>query len=96
MRPGAIVRLGGVEGTFVLPDPLPARLLFISAGSGITPIMSMLRSLAASGELRGRRARALRAHAPTTVIFGARAARARTRATPATACTSGSPASRDA
>ena len=44
-RPGDIVRLGGVEGTFVLPDPLPPRLLFISAGSGITPIMSMLRSL---------------------------------------------------
>ena len=40
-----IVRLGGVEGTFVLPDPLPEKLLFISAGSGITPIMSMLRSL---------------------------------------------------
>ncbi|MBA3807790.1 MAG: ferredoxin reductase [Solirubrobacterales bacterium] len=52
VRPGAIVRLGGVEGTFVLPDPLPARLLFISAGSGITPIMSMLRDLAARGELR--------------------------------------------
>jgi stearoyl-CoA 9-desaturase NADPH oxidoreductase len=51
-RPGAIVRLGGVEGTFVLPDPLPARLLFVSAGSGITPIISMLRSLAARGELR--------------------------------------------
>ncbi len=46
VRPGAIVRLGGVEGTFTLPDPLPRRLLFISAGSGITPIMSMLRSLA--------------------------------------------------
>jgi len=44
-RPGDIVRLGGVEGTFVLPDPLPERLLFISAGSGITPIMSMLASL---------------------------------------------------
>ncbi|MFI4992198.1 MAG: ferredoxin reductase [Solirubrobacterales bacterium] len=44
--PGTIVRLGGVEGTFVLPDPLPAKMLFISAGSGITPIMSMLRSLA--------------------------------------------------
>ena len=27
----------------MLPDPLPAKLLFISAGSGITPIMSMLR-----------------------------------------------------
>src|SRR6185312_9503309 len=39
------VRLGGVEGTFVLPRPVPAKLLFISAGSGITPIMSMLRSL---------------------------------------------------
>ncbi len=24
LRPGTIVRLGGVEGTFVLPDPLPA------------------------------------------------------------------------
>jgi len=46
VRPGAIVRLGGVEGTFVLPDPLPPRLLFVSAGSGITPIVSMLRSLA--------------------------------------------------
>ncbi len=44
-RPGDIVRLGGVEGTFVLPRPVPAKLLFISAGSGITPIMSMLRSL---------------------------------------------------
>jgi ferredoxin-NADP reductase len=45
-RPGEIVRLGGVEGTFVLPDPAPEKLLFISAGSGITPIMSMLGSLA--------------------------------------------------
>ena len=45
IRPGAILRLGGVEGSFVLPDPPPEKLLFISAGSGITPIMSMLRSL---------------------------------------------------
>jgi stearoyl-CoA 9-desaturase NADPH oxidoreductase len=44
-RPGEIVRLGGVEGTFVLPDPAPEKLLFISAGSGITPIISMLSSL---------------------------------------------------
>src|SRR5829696_2977059 len=28
-RPGAIVRLGGVEGDFVLPDPRPDKLLFI-------------------------------------------------------------------
>jgi ferredoxin-NADP reductase len=46
VRPGAIVRLGGVEGTFVLPEPLPRRLLFVSAGSGVTPIMSMLRDIA--------------------------------------------------
>jgi ferredoxin-NADP reductase len=52
VRPGTIVRLGGVEGTFTLPDPIPPRLLFISAGSGITPIMSMLRSLAGEGGLQ--------------------------------------------
>jgi ferredoxin-NADP reductase len=51
MKPGCIVRLGGVEGTFTLPDPLPEKLLFISAGSGITPIMSMLRDLDRRGEL---------------------------------------------
>ncbi len=44
-RPGEVVRLGGVEGTFILPEPAPSKVLFISAGSGITPIMSMLRSL---------------------------------------------------
>jgi ferredoxin-NADP reductase len=51
VRLGTIVRLGGVEGTFVLPDPLPPRLLFVSAGSGITPIMSMLRSLEGRGRM---------------------------------------------
>jgi ferredoxin-NADP reductase len=50
-RPGTIVSLGGVEGDFLLPDELPPKLLFVSAGSGITPIMSMLRHLDQSGEL---------------------------------------------
>jgi stearoyl-CoA 9-desaturase NADPH oxidoreductase len=50
-KPGDVVRLGGVEGTFVLPDPPPERLLFVSAGSGITPIMSMLRSLHRGGSV---------------------------------------------
>jgi stearoyl-CoA 9-desaturase NADPH oxidoreductase len=50
-RPGDIVRLGGVEGTFVLPELPPRRPLFISAGSGITPIMSMLRALDRRDEL---------------------------------------------
>src|ERR1700750_2620153 len=44
-RIGAIVSLGGVEGDFVLPEDVPEKLLFISAGSGITPIMSMLRAI---------------------------------------------------
>ncbi|HST55188.1 MAG TPA: ferredoxin reductase [Solirubrobacteraceae bacterium] len=51
VTPGTIVRLGGVEGTFTLPEQLPRKLLFISAGSGITPIMSMLRSIASRGRL---------------------------------------------
>jgi stearoyl-CoA 9-desaturase NADPH oxidoreductase len=51
-KPGTIVRLGGVEGTFTLPEPLPEKLLFISAGSGVTPIMSMLRSLDHRDEIR--------------------------------------------
>jgi ferredoxin-NADP reductase len=68
-RPGAIVSLGGVEGDFVLPDPLPEKLLFISAGSGITPIMSMLRELARDDELND----AVLLHSardPEDVIFG--------------------------
>jgi ferredoxin-NADP reductase len=50
-QPGTIVRLGGVEGDFTLPDPPPSSLLFITAGSGITPIMSMLRGLERVGGL---------------------------------------------
>ncbi len=53
IEPGATVYLGGVEGTFGLPDPLPEKLLFVSAGSGITPIMSMLRELERRGALDG-------------------------------------------
>ncbi len=42
---GALVTLSPARGDFVLPDPLPRRILFVSGGSGITPVMSMLRSL---------------------------------------------------
>src|SRR6185312_17368407 len=34
---------------FVLPDLRPRRILFVSGGSGITPVMSMLRTLTAEG-----------------------------------------------
>lgn len=42
---GAIVTLGQVEGEFTLPRPTPPALLFLTAGSGITPVIAMLRSL---------------------------------------------------
>jgi ferredoxin-NADP reductase len=46
LQVGDALGLAPAAGDFVLPDPLPARLLFVSGGSGITPIMSMLRELA--------------------------------------------------
>ena len=44
LRPGTVVRLAAPRGEFVLPDPLPAKVLFVTAGSGLTPIISMLRT----------------------------------------------------
>lgn len=43
-QPGTLVRLEQACGDFVLPDALPERLLFMTGGSGITPVMGMLRS----------------------------------------------------
>jgi ferredoxin-NADP reductase len=51
VRPGMYLSLGLPQGDFSLPDAVPTRPLFITAGSGITPIMSMLRSYAARGGL---------------------------------------------
>ena len=48
-RPGMIVGLTQAEGDFVLPDPRPERVLLISGGSGITPVMAMLRTLCDEG-----------------------------------------------
>src|SRR5262245_52174384 len=42
---GDVVELSQALGDFVLPHAVPRRLLFISAGSGITPIMSLARQL---------------------------------------------------
>ena len=51
VAPGTIVRLAAPQGNFVLPDPAPAKVLFLTAGSGITPVMSMLRTLVRRGQL---------------------------------------------
>lgn len=46
LRVGDVLAIDPPAGDFVLPSPLPARLVMISAGSGITPLMAMLRTLA--------------------------------------------------
>jgi stearoyl-CoA 9-desaturase NADPH oxidoreductase len=48
-RPGMIVGLTAADGSFVLPEPRPERVLLISGGSGITPVMAMLRTLNEEG-----------------------------------------------
>ncbi|MCV7411891.1 stearoyl-CoA 9-desaturase [Mycobacterium florentinum] len=45
VQAGTIVRLASPKGEFALPDPPPANILFVTAGSGITPVMAMLRTL---------------------------------------------------
>ncbi|BBZ06767.1 stearoyl-CoA 9-desaturase [Mycolicibacterium doricum] len=45
VAPGTIVRLAAPQGNFVMPDPAPAKVLFLTGGSGITPVVSMLRTL---------------------------------------------------
>lgn len=42
---GQIIRLSAPGGDFHLTSPVPDKLLFITAGAGITPVMSMLRWL---------------------------------------------------
>ena len=51
LEPGTIVRLALPKGDFVLPDPPPERMLFLVAGSGITPVMAMLRTLDRRGTM---------------------------------------------
>jgi ferredoxin-NADP reductase len=70
LRVGSVVRLGEVEGCFILPEPVSEPLLFVTAGSGITPVMSMLRHLHATKQMR----EVVHIHSARTaekVIFGA-------------------------
>ncbi|MCM0677953.1 ferredoxin reductase [Micromonospora phytophila] len=48
-RAGTIVQLDQAQGDFVLTGQPPARVLFVTAGSGITPVMGMLRAGALAG-----------------------------------------------
>jgi ferredoxin-NADP reductase len=51
LEPGALVRLALPNGDFVLPDPPPEKMLFLVGGSGITPVMAMLRTLDRRGTM---------------------------------------------
>ncbi|QNP67927.1 ferredoxin reductase [Streptomyces genisteinicus] len=43
VKPGTMIRLDQATGDFVLPPVKPAKVLYLTAGSGITPVMGMLR-----------------------------------------------------
>ena len=43
---GTLVHLDQAAGDFTLGYPAPPKILFVTAGSGITPVMGMLRSMA--------------------------------------------------
>lgn len=49
--PGMILRLSEAQGDFVLPEPAERTrtIVFLSGGSGITPVLSMLRTLVDEG-----------------------------------------------
>lgn len=50
-RPGTVVQMDQATGDFHLPADVPERVLFVTAGSGITPVMGMLRHGLATSNL---------------------------------------------
>ncbi|MEH0844008.1 ferredoxin reductase [Micromonospora sp. CPCC 205711] len=67
-RPGTLVQLDQAQGDFVLPDPAPERILFLTAGSGVTPVMGMLR---AGAHARSDVVVVHSAPTPADMVFGA-------------------------
>ena len=48
---GAIVQLDQAAGEFTLGERVPTKVLFLTAGSGVTPVMGMLRNLTADADV---------------------------------------------
>jgi ferredoxin-NADP reductase len=48
-KPGLVLGLSQADGSFRLPERRPDQLLFVSGGSGITPVLSMLRTVLDEG-----------------------------------------------
>ena len=49
-RAGDLVSLSAPAGDFVIPEPAPERILLLSAGSGVTPVHSIVKSWLSSGQ----------------------------------------------
>ena len=74
VRPGMVLQASMPEGRFTLPLVTHANqlLVFVAAGTGITPIFSMLRALSLRpGEERPRVLLHYGYHSPTDAIYGA-------------------------
>jgi ferredoxin-NADP reductase len=49
---GDTLGIGRAAGDFVLPETIPARILFVTGGSGITPVFALLEELAGRAALK--------------------------------------------
>jgi stearoyl-CoA 9-desaturase NADPH oxidoreductase len=48
-KPGTVIQLDQAAGEFTLGVKAPPKILFLTAGSGVTPVMGMLRNMTAEG-----------------------------------------------
>lgn len=71
VKVGDYLPLGEPQGDFVLPESMPVHPLFITGGSGITPVMSMLRNTVQEYEVMPDTVHMHYAPQPSDVIFGA-------------------------
>ncbi|MER8120311.1 2Fe-2S iron-sulfur cluster-binding protein [Streptomyces sp. NPDC094031] len=70
LRPGDRLAVRGPSGTFHAPERAPGRLVLIAAGSGITPLMSMIRTRLADPASDGGIDLLYSSRSPEEVIFG--------------------------
>ncbi|WP_326569437.1 ferredoxin reductase [Amycolatopsis rhabdoformis] len=69
-RVGSVFGLSAADGEFTLPSPRPERIVLVSGGSGITPVLAMARRLVAEGH-RGEVVFLHYSTSPADVLYGA-------------------------
>ncbi|MFK4540668.1 ferredoxin-NADP reductase/predicted pyridoxine 5'-phosphate oxidase superfamily flavin-nucleotide-binding protein [Streptomyces tendae] len=70
LRPGDLLAVRGPSGTFHAPAQAPGHLVLIAAGSGITPMMSMIRTRLSAPEPAGRIDLLYSSRGPEDIVFG--------------------------